>query len=133
MNISSDDRRLAFFNVFGDATPGQVNIVRLYPGSICAWHRHQKQTDYYFCVAGVVKVGMVYDEITTPPPGLVLFKTLDAHNPQVVPVFPKTWHGYTAIGGEAVLLQYLDHKFNPTDEERMTVEAMGVSWAPESR
>jgi dTDP-4-dehydrorhamnose 3,5-epimerase len=126
MNISSDDRRLAFFNLF-DVTPGQVNIVRLYPGSICAWHRHQKQTDYYFCVAGVVKVGMVDTSIPTSP--LVsAWETLDAHLPRILTVPPGIWHGYTAIGDEAVLLQYLDRKFDPSDEERCSVQGMGISW-----
>lgn len=127
MNISSDDRRLAFFNIFPE-TPGQVNIVRLYPGSICAWHRHRIQADYYFPVSGVVKVGAVYGNGVDAQ-----WRVVDAHNPRVVEVPPWVWHGYTAIGGEAVLLQYLTHKYDPTDEERRSVADMGISWAVESR
>lgn len=112
VNIHGDERRLGIFNIFGDATPGQVNIVRLYPDQLCGWHRHLRQTDYYFCVAGVVKVGLAADL------GPSQFVVLDARNPEVLEVPKGTWHGYIAIGGEATLLQYLDHKYDPTDEER---------------
>jgi dTDP-4-dehydrorhamnose 3,5-epimerase-like enzyme len=126
MNVHSDDRRLAYFNVFDDATLGQVNIVRLHPGALCAWHRHAYQTDRYLCVVGTVKVGTVNND------GLTWY-VLDEHLPTVVTIPPGTWHGYMPISGEAVLLQYLDRKYDPTDEERKSVEEMGVSWASASR
>ena len=122
VNISSDDRRLGFFNIFGEATPGQVNVVRLRLGAVCAWHRHTKQTDHYFCVSGAVKVGMVDAQDT------VSWFVLDERNPATVTVLPGTWHGYTALSHDAVLLQYLDQKYDASDEERTTVEDMGVSW-----
>lgn len=109
MIVSSDDRRLAFFDIFD--TPGQVNIVHLHPGSICAWHRHQKQTDYYFCVSGTVKVG-IFDGNWDGR-----FYVLDPRTPTVLTVPPGMWHGYKALG-PATLLQYLDQKYSPDDEER---------------
>ena len=112
MNISSDERRLAIFNIFGDATPGQVNIIRLYPGATCGWHRHEKQTDYYYCVSGVVRVGI------QPPMGPHRWEILDAHYPRIVTVPVEHWHGYFCIGEEAILLQYLDQKYDPQDEEK---------------
>lgn len=107
MNISSDDRRLAFFNIFGEATPGQVNIIRLYPDKVCGYHMHEKQTDYYFPVSGAIQVRMDSGSVV-----------MDAFHPAVVTVLPGTWHGYVAIGGPAIMLQYLDRKYDPTDEAK---------------
>ena len=130
MIASVDDRRTAFFDIFTDATPGQVNIVRLRRGVICGWHRHQKQTDHYFCVSGVVKVGMMTE---SEEGGAVFFGVLDAHHPIPLAIAPDTWHGYTALTEEAVLLQYLDRKFDASDEERKSVAEMGVDWGVQSR
>src|SRR6185437_14609577 len=114
MNISSDDRRLGFFDLF--PTPGQVNIVHLRKGKICAWHRHGDQVDHYFCVSGVVKVGMI------PPESEPIWWVLDEHHPMTVSVPVGWWHGYMALAGNAVLLQYLDQKYNPDDEERHPID-----------
>jgi len=112
MNVSLDGRRLGLFDIFADATPGQVNLVRLHAGQRCGWHRHQRQTDRYFCVSGVVTVGI------TDPEGICTWTTLHAYVPLVIVVPPNHWHGYASVGGEAVVLQYLNQKYNPDDEER---------------
>jgi dTDP-4-dehydrorhamnose 3,5-epimerase-like enzyme len=125
VNTSCDDRRLAFFNVF-DVTPGQVNIVHLRKGAICAWHRHTEQTDHYFCVSGAVKVGKITGDVLE-------WFVLDALNPATITIPPGSWHGYTALTDGAVLLQYLDRKFNAGDEERKTVAEMAVDWSVRSR
>jgi len=39
------------------------------------------------------------------------------------------WHGYYNFTNESALVLYwLTGKYNPADEERMTVEAMGYDW-----
>ena len=131
MNISCDDRRLGFFDLF--PTPGQVNVVRLRKGAICAWHQHQKQNDYYFCVSGAVKVGMIrtHDTADGNPAGeYVEWFVLDEHNPATVTIPPGNWHGYMALTDGAVLCQYLDQKYDASnpDEQRMSVKAMDVDW-----
>lgn len=115
MNISSDDRRLAYFDLFPQ-TPGQVNVVHLHPGALCAWHRHQKQTDHYFCVSGTVKVGIF------GPDWEGKFFVLDARNPAILTVPPNHWHGYQCIGDSATMIQYLDQKYDAEDEERSPVD-----------
>lgn len=112
MNVSLDARRLGLFDIFAEATPGQVNLIRLHAGQRCGWHRHQRQTDRYFCVAGVVTVGVI------DPQEVCTWATLNAYWPQVILVPPNHWHGYTPVGSEATLLQYLDCKYDSTDEER---------------
>lgn len=41
---------------------GQLNYSVQYPGVIKAWHRHAKQTDFWICLSGHLKVGVHRDE-----------------------------------------------------------------------
>ena len=41
---------------------GQVNFSSQYPGTIKAWHRHQKQTDFWLCVQGHMKAGIYREQ-----------------------------------------------------------------------
>jgi dTDP-4-dehydrorhamnose 3,5-epimerase-like enzyme len=40
------------------------------------------------------------------------------------------WHGYYNLGSEtAIVLYWLTSKYDPSDEERMSVEEMGFDWS----
>ena len=44
------------------------------------------------------------------------------------------WHGYYNFTNDvAVVLYWLTSKYNPADEERMSVEAMGFDWMRRAR
>ena len=123
-----DDRRLFFGDVFGN-TDGDLNIVTLFAGGPpCAWHRHESQTDQYFCVRGVVKVGWLDRQ------GNGGFTTLCRESPGPITIEPGLWHGYQVIGSDdAVIVQWNNRKWDGTDEERKSVEDLGVSWDRISR
>src|ERR1043165_1780237 len=89
MNVSCDDRRLGFFDLF--PTAGQVNVVRLRKGAICAWHKNKKQRDYSFCFYGPGKVGIIrsHDTADGSPAGQYLeWFVLDEHTPATVTIPP---------------------------------------------
>ena len=115
MNVHVDDRRLFYGNIFPDAgLAGDLNVVVLQPGALIAWHRHQHQTDYLFCVKGSVKVG-----VSTDSGSHAEFEVLHERqaNPFVIP--SGFWHGYMNLSdGESILLSYNTQHFNPEDEER---------------
>ena len=127
MRISSDDRRVGFFNLF-DLPSGDLNIIRLHPGALCAWHRHQKQTDLLFCAIGTVKVGMIDRE------GQSTWHVLSEHFPEEYEIPPNTWHGYQNIGtDDAILVLVATNKYDGSDEERRSLDAMGISWDRQPR
>lgn len=118
MNTHTDDRRIARFDLFPDL-PGSVNVVTLIPGAICAWHRHHRQTDLYYCAEGLVKVGLSF------PPAGPEFVVLKEGDP-VFEVPVGMWHGYACVGNDpAVLVQYLNRKHDISDEER---KPPGIEW-----
>lgn len=127
MRIHSDDRRLGFFDLF-PTRDGDVSLVRLHAGALSAWHRHQHQTDHFFCVEGSVKLGHTYNRYTEPE-----WVVLDAHYPRVVVVKPDRWHGYMDLSGGSILLLYATPKYNPEDEERRSIDDMGIVWERQPR
>ena len=98
---------------------GDVNVFELYAGRPSGWHRHQYQTDKFFVAEGEVVVGWWSED--HPPVYLHL------HRGARLTIRPNTWHGYEAPNG-AVLVMYLDQKYNPDDEE--TKPFSEVPWSP---
>lgn len=123
--VHDDDRRRGTFDVF--QTPnGDINYSYIYPGTIVAWHRHHKQSDYWHVIKGSLKVGL-YDEEKKK----LVWIYLHEHDRKTLVIPPKIWHGYRNIsGGETILSYYITEKYdekNP-DEERAPVGAFGENW-----
>jgi dTDP-4-dehydrorhamnose 3,5-epimerase-like enzyme len=119
----TDERRAALCNLFPEL-PGDLNVFYVQPGQRTAWHRHQRQTDHFRVLSGTIRFGRFKD------PSMVWYYTFDSPNSDLY-VRPGWWHGYENIGETpAVLLMYLDQKYDPSDEERMS-EAE-VPWEPET-
>ena len=60
--LADDDRARRSCDVFGTATPGDINLTWAYPGRIVAWHRHARQTDHWYVIKGHLKVGLMDDD-----------------------------------------------------------------------
>lgn len=67
MRKFKDDRNRAYNDIFPEIGKGDVNISVLYPGTIKAFHRHQKQDDYWFVIKGNIRAVMCKGEPYVPP------------------------------------------------------------------
>ena len=132
--LHADDRGYSLMNQLqGVMTPeGQVNYSVQYPGVVKAWHRHAKQTDFWICLRGAIKVG-VHDQ----DKGLAWMTVIGEHRPGVVVIPPPLWHGAATVGHEpAGLLYYVTHAYNPAepDEDRRPAdEPAGFPWQVQFR
>ncbi len=112
--------------------PGEINYSVPYPGIIKAWHRHAKQTDYWICLSGHLKVGVHRDEDQVS--WSLIF---GERRPGVLIIPPGLWHGATVVGPDnAGLLYYVDHAYNPKvpDEERRPADSIpAFPWTVEHR
>lgn len=106
---------------------GQVNFSVQYPGVIKAWHRHQKQTDFWLCLQGHIKAD-VYDESG----GTAWQLVIGEKNPGVLIIPPPLWHGAATVGPvSAGLLYYVTHGYDPDrpDEDRRAYDSVeGFPW-----
>jgi dTDP-4-dehydrorhamnose 3,5-epimerase len=130
----TDDRGWSLMNqmqgVMG--AEGQINFSVQYPAVIKAWHRHRKQTDFWMCVSGHLKVG-VHREADGASWALVIGEK----RPGTVVIPPPLWHGAATVGpAPAGLLYYVTHAFDagdPDEERRAYDSVAGFSWAVEHK
>ena len=108
------------------APEGQVNYSVTYPGVIKAWHRHQRQTDFWFCVMGHLKVGVHRED------GRTWQMVVGETRPGIVIIPRMLWHGASTVGHvPAGLFYYVTHQFvpqNPDEERRAFDSVEGFLW-----
>lgn len=125
----ADDRGWSLMNLMQGVMThdGQINYSVMYPGVIKAWHRHHKQTDFWLCPMGHIKVG-VHNEET----GRTWQIVIGPMRPGILIIPPTLWHGGASVGHEpAGLLYYVTHSYDPKqpDEDRRAYDSVqGFPW-----
>ncbi len=107
----TDDRGWSLMNQLqGVLQPdGQLNYSVIYPGIIKAWHRHDKQTDFWLCLHGHLKVGIHREHDNN-----AWMLVIGERNPGALVIPPPLWHGAATVGCEpAGLLYYVDRQYDP--------------------
>lgn len=83
---------------------GQAYVSMNYPGVIRAWHWHEKQTDYWVVVKGMIKA-VLYDRREDSPTYRQINEFFMGEKNNILLVIPpKVAHGYKTIGVEPSLL-----------------------------
>lgn len=104
---------------------GQAYVTSCAAGVIKAWHRHQRQWDRWYCVAGAAKVG-IHDGTTSQT------VILSTDRPQLLIIPAGLWHGFTPCWGhrEAVILNLPSREYDPAapDEERRDPWSLKFRW-----
>jgi dTDP-4-dehydrorhamnose 3,5-epimerase len=101
---------------------GQVYLSATYPGVVKAWHYHEKQTDNFACVAGMVKLVLADTREDSPTRGAINEFFLGLHNPMLVQVPNLVYHGWKCISVEtALVINVPDEPYNRAqpDEQRL--------------
>lgn len=127
----ADDRGWSLMNMLSGVLgpQGQVNFSMQHPGIVKAWHRHDKQTDFWICLKGHIKAG-VYRETDHAAWMLVIGE----QRPGVLVIPPPLWHGAACVGSEpAGLLYYVTHSYDaakPDEHRRPWDSVESFPWAP---
>jgi dTDP-4-dehydrorhamnose 3,5-epimerase len=113
-----------FFSGFG-----QWSHSLMYAGTAKAWHVHQRQTDWWYCI-GALKVAL-YDLRPESQTHGELAELLmgDQHEPICLRIPPGVAHGCRAL--ETTHLLYLtSHVYDPADEGRLAHDdpSIGYDW-----
>lgn len=133
LRFHEDDRGVRYNDIF-PVGQGDVNATVVYPGALSAWHRHQMQDDYQICVKGSLKFG--FCDKPASQGGTVEWVYSSERSAKEGALFiPRgIWHGYHNFTLEiAIVLYWLTNKYDPKDEERMTIENMGFDWLRRAR
>ena len=124
---------------FIDAHPfAQISHTVTYPGVIKAFHWHRRQTDYWYCAVGNIRVALVDLRQDSPTGGEQMTVCLGEWGRKVCKIPPGVAHGYQVLGNTpAHLLYYVTEPYNPQDpdEERIAWDdpAIGYDWTIRNR
>jgi len=127
--LYTDDRGWSLMNQMqGVMTPqGQINYSVQYPGVIKAWHRHAKQTDFWICLNGHIKVGVCREEDDKR-----WLLVIGEKRPGVMIIPPPLWHGAATVGDmPAGLFYYVTHAYDaksPDEQRRAHDSIAGFPW-----
>ncbi len=116
----------------------QISHTLTYPGVIKAFHWHRHQTDYWYCVAGNIRVVLVDLRDDSPTKGEVSELYLGEWSRQVLKIPPGVAHGYQVLGNTpAQLIYYTTRPYDPAnpDEERIPWDdpQIGFDWSIKNR
>lgn len=101
----------------------QTNLSFSQPGTIRAWHRHNRgQIDYIIVLKGSMKICAYDDKDGSPTNGHLSEIIASDHKPQVVRIPGNYWHGTKTLGPKTSLALYLVTRLydpkNPDEDRR---------------
>jgi len=99
---------------------GQWSHSLMYDDVIKAWHFHNEQTDLWYVMNGVLRVGLC----DLRPDSSTFRQTMDFlmgdyQPPKVLKIPPGIAHGCKTVQGPVNLLYMTSHVYNPNDEVRI--------------
>ena len=123
-----DDRAQRLFDVF-PSLEGQINISHVNSTEhVVAWHQHEVQIDYWFCVKGSFKVGLAFP---TDEGYRVKWEYLSDKFPKMLKIPAGVYHGYRALEPNSIMLYYLNAKYDPNDVFFAKPGDFGEEWETE--
>ena len=110
---------------------GQWSHSLMFDNVIKAWHFHNVQTDWWYVVSGVLRVGLCDLRPESPTFKVTMdFLMGDFQPAQALKIPPGIAHGCKTVQGPVNLLYVTSHTYNPLDEIRMAHDdpAIGFDW-----
>ena len=117
LEIARMGEGLAGAMLLGDT---QVSAALSYPGTIKAFHYHQRQTDYWVAVSGMFQVALVDLRADSKSFGARITMYVGSLRSWRLLIPPGVGHGYKVLGSDPGVLVYLaSQKYDPGDEGRI--------------
>jgi dTDP-4-dehydrorhamnose 3,5-epimerase len=135
--VTHRDERGYFREIIRDSDPffaegfAQWSHSLMHTGVAKAWHIHQKQVDWWYVVAGVLKVALHDRREASPTRGVTLeFFMGDEHPAHCVRIPPGVAHGCKCLSGPAHLIYVTSRVYDPADEGRIPHDdaSIGYDW-----
>jgi dTDP-4-dehydrorhamnose 3,5-epimerase len=124
--VHKDDRGEVFELLRSDDTMfekfGQAYMSTCKPGIAKAWHFHEKQTEYFSCVKGTMKLVLYDERKSSPTKGIVQEIFLSPDKPLLVKVPSYIFHGFEcATNEEIIAINFKTEPFNPEDPDKVRI------------
>ncbi len=101
---------------------GQIYLTYAYPGVVKGWHYHKKQTDFFCCVKGMIKLVLFDSREGSPTKGEVNEFFIGEQKRMVVSIPPYVLHGFKGMPPEGgYLLNAPTHPYVYADPDEFRV------------
>lgn len=108
---------------------GQWSHSMMHQGATKAWHIHQRQIDWWYVAAGVLKVALHDRRPTSGTKGRTEeFLLGDGQAAKIVKVPPGVAHGCKAVSAQVHLFYVTNITYDPTDEGRIPHDDPGIGY-----
>jgi dTDP-4-dehydrorhamnose 3,5-epimerase len=110
---------------------GQAYITCTLPGIIKAWYRHHQQYDQIALIKGQLVLILFDSRQNSPTRDNLLEIVITEQSPLLVQIPPGIWHGFKALGSEAMYLLHLNSvafEFEHTDEDRLPSDTRSIPY-----
>lgn len=102
------DERGRLFEILRNDDPdfrrfGQVYVTTAHPGIVKAWHRHQKQTDFFCLIQGRARFALYDPRPDSPTKGQVDEIMCDGAQPRLIIIPNLVYHGFKNVGDVDVM------------------------------
>ena len=92
---------------------GQVYFTSTYPGVVKAWHFHKLQTDNFYVIKGLLKIGLYDERQGSQTKGEVNEIYLGEHCPGLLSIPPGVQHGWMCVSSEeAFIVNVVSEMYN---------------------
>ena len=99
---------------------GQWSHSLMFDGVIKAWHLHRVQTDWWYVVSGVLRMGLCDMRDDSPTYKTVMdFLMGDLQPAHIIKIPPGLAHGCKTVQGPVNLFYVTSHVYDPEDEVRL--------------
>lgn len=115
---------------------GQAYVTTCRRGVVKAWHKHRKQTDHFYVVAGTMKVALHDDREDSPTAGQYQIEILGEQGADALLIIPAgVWHGMMGLAEFSTLLNLPTEPYDPVDpdEQREPWDAFDDVWSIKNR
>lgn len=111
---------------------GQCYFSISYPGIIRGWHFHEKQTDYFTCVSGMIKVPLYDMRDDSPTYGELNEFFIGDESRMVIKIPPGVLHGFKNVGmSPCILVNFPTEPYNRNepDEHRIPYNSPEIPYS----
>lgn len=112
-------------------SPNQVYMTTAYENVVKDkdnFHMHKKQTDFFCCAKGSIKLVLVDTRDESATKGEIAELEIGEANPCLVKIPPKVLHAFKSLKGESIIINCIDYEYNKKEPDEFRVKNDHYDW-----
>ena len=111
--------------------PQQIYLTTAYENTVkdkSHFHMHKKQTDFFCCIKGKMKLVLVDTRSSSNTKGEINEFEIGEENPCLVTIPNEVLHAFKSLKGEAFVVNCIDHEYDKDCPDEYRIENKYYDW-----